>query len=683
MADQDSPETSRPVSLSCYGCRSRKAKCDRVWPRCGRCRKQGESCVYPGSRQSQVGKRKQVRDLEAKLGQLEDQLQNLKESQGVPGNLNILTPEDSSSQQFPLTNGNHQSPSQNETMSNTEQFNTPPPQNPESYHHELISLGLFEQLPSIQLIDSLMDLYFNKVHHSAPILHPSRFKASLYLPPHLSPPMCLQYVVMAMGAEADDNYRHLAIPFYQRARTYAESDEMRDHGEHCTTVAHAQFWALVAHFEAEQLMFPRAAMSLGRSIRIAQMLNLQRIDQSGQVRVLPQTLIPPRDWSELEERRRTWWVIYGCDRCVAVATGWPALINDRDVHTLLPASEEAFNNSFEEHTNSLAAALQHQDEKYSSFAGKVMTSHLFHRTLELTSDMVTKNDPRDIKNSPYWRRHAEINNELSTMLMFLPGNLQLPRNIRCHTAVFVNISIHSAIICLHRAALTRARTHQLDLPGYLRRQSQARLLPAAEEILGILRMTIDIHAAFKNPLLVHSTTYMAAIVFLDDMTAEHSHQSESNLDFLLNILVALGRTNAVTRSLAIQLAMDMKKRGFNSAMDKIKDLSPMHVVVPLIAETVSHSSNMHFCLKQQATDPSGTPDAPDPDTSTTDDAANQHFTDLLAAGAEDILLPLRSPGAREESLEYFGAFAAPGPADSGHPPAAYQSDLPVMGISGG
>ncbi|KAK3320316.1 binuclear zinc transcription factor [Cercophora scortea] len=651
MTDQGSPEAPRSVSLSCYGCRTRKAKCDRIWPRCGRCLKQGESCVYPGSRQSHVGKRKQVRDLEAKLGQLEDQLQNLKESQGVPGNPTILTPADSSLQHFVLANENHQAPSQNETTSSTEQFTPPAPQNLESYHHELISLGLFEQLPSIQLIDSLMDIYFNKVHHAAPILHPSRFRVSLYLPPHLSPPMCLQYVVMALGAEADDSYRHLAMPFYQRARTYAESDEMRDHGEHCITVAHAQFWALVAHFEAEQLMFPRAAISLGRSIRIAQMLNLHKLDQSGHV--LPQTLVPPKDWTELEERRRTWWVIYGCDRGVAVATGWPALINDRNVHTLLPASEEAFNNNFEEQTNSLADALQHQGEKYSLFAGKVMTSHLFHRTLELTSDMVSKNDPRDIKNSPYWKRHAEINNELSTMLMFLPSNLQLPKNIRCHTAVFVNISIHSAIICLHRAALTRARTHQLDLPDYLRRQSQARLLPAAEEILGILRMTTDIHAAFKNPLLVHST-YTAAIVFLDDMTAEHSHQSQSNLDFLLNILVGLGRTNVVTRSLAIQLAMDMKKRGYHSAMDRIKDLSPMHVIVPLIAETVSDSSNMHFCLKQQAADPSGTPNAAD--TSLAD--SNQHFTDLLAAGPSETVLPLRSPEAGEEILEYFGAFAA-------------------------
>ena len=73
-------------------------------------------------------------------------------------------------------------------------------------------------------------------------------------------------------------------------------------------------------------------MSLCRSLRVAQMLNLHRIDQSDQI--FPSTLAPPKDWSELEERRRTWWVIFCSDRFVSGTTGWPALINSQDVRTL-------------------------------------------------------------------------------------------------------------------------------------------------------------------------------------------------------------------------------------------------------------------------------------------------------------------------------------------------------------
>ena len=76
-------------------------------------------------------------------------------------------------------------------------------------------------------------------------------------------------------------------------------------------------------------MFSLASVSLARSLRIAQMLDLHRLDQ--EPRLLPLALPPARDWSEMEERRRTWWVIFCSDRFVSATTGWPALILENDV----------------------------------------------------------------------------------------------------------------------------------------------------------------------------------------------------------------------------------------------------------------------------------------------------------------------------------------------------------------
>lgn len=59
------------------------------------------------------------------------------------------------------------------------------------------------------------------------MLHPSRYLASLYLPPHMQPPMCLQYAVMALAATFCPEYNHLANAFYRRARYYFEADEMK------------------------------------------------------------------------------------------------------------------------------------------------------------------------------------------------------------------------------------------------------------------------------------------------------------------------------------------------------------------------------------------------------------------------------------------------------------------------
>ncbi|KZL64741.1 binuclear zinc transcription factor, partial [Colletotrichum tofieldiae] len=41
---------------SCFQCRSRKVKCDRVKPQCGRCTRLKDTCIFPESRQKPQGK---------------------------------------------------------------------------------------------------------------------------------------------------------------------------------------------------------------------------------------------------------------------------------------------------------------------------------------------------------------------------------------------------------------------------------------------------------------------------------------------------------------------------------------------------------------------------------------------------------------------------------------------------
>lgn len=90
----------------------------------------------------------------------------------------------------------------------------------------------------------------------------------------------------------------------------------------------------MANFEAEHLMFARASLSLCYSVRIAQILNLDKVDADE--RKVNSYLGAPSDWVELEERRRTWWVIFCSDRFVSATTKWPALIHVQDVRFRLP-----------------------------------------------------------------------------------------------------------------------------------------------------------------------------------------------------------------------------------------------------------------------------------------------------------------------------------------------------------
>ncbi|KZL64746.1 oleate activated transcription factor 3, partial [Colletotrichum tofieldiae] len=299
------------------------------------------------------------------------------------------------------------------------------------------------------------------------------------------------------------------------------------------------------------LMFSRASASLSRGLRIAQMLGLHRLDSPRQTMI--STLPPPEDWCELEERRRTWWVIFCSDRFVSGVTGWPALIHEKDVATLLPASDDSFEQGLEEETGLLADALQ-GTLAYSSFAGKILSAYVYHKTLDHTFQTSPGDSPEDVKNGPYWKRHREIDSHLHNLIMYLPERLRLPQNAKDNNALFFTISIYSSTICIHRAALAKVR--EFDLPGSMFLWSKLRLLPAADEVVNALKLAVDIQSILLDHYVAFSA-YLVALVFLESYKELPSQRSQSSLEFLLSSLVACGRQDLFTRSLALQLARGM------------------------------------------------------------------------------------------------------------------------------
>jgi len=164
------------------------------------------------------------------------------------------------------------------------------------------------------------------------MIHKPRFLAAMNLAPHSRPAVCLRYMMWAHASSVSDKYSAYTEHFYTRARKYAEQDEMRGHGENIITLAHCQCWTLVATYEFRMMYFPRAWMSIGRSNRLAQMMGLHRQDRVGLD--VKQTLTPPRDWTEREERRRTFWMSYCQDRYASIGTGWPMTFDEDDVRAL-------------------------------------------------------------------------------------------------------------------------------------------------------------------------------------------------------------------------------------------------------------------------------------------------------------------------------------------------------------
>lgn len=149
------------------------------------------------------------------------------------------------------------------------------------------------------------------------------------MPPSMRPPTHLRYAIWTMAASVSDEHVNLQTHFYKRARKYMEEAELRGHGESVISVAASQTWSLIACYEFKLMYFPRAWLSTGRAVRLAQMMGMHRLDGVGLD--VKQCLPAPKDWCEREERRRTFWIAFCVDRYASIGTGWPMTVEEKDV----------------------------------------------------------------------------------------------------------------------------------------------------------------------------------------------------------------------------------------------------------------------------------------------------------------------------------------------------------------
>lgn len=224
-------------------------------------------------------------------------------------------------------------------------------------------------------------------------------------------------------------------------------------------------------------------------LRAAQVLTLLRIGLhrlDGAGLDVKQSLPPPRDWTEREERRRTFWMAFCEDRYASIGTGWPMTIDEKDIMTNLPSSDEAFEMSRPEQTQSLQDCMTPGGaSKLSSFGGIVLMACLFGRNL-IHLHRPDPDDRDNDLNGEFWKRHRSMDNILLTTSLCLPPHLKLPTGLGDPNIVFTNMSIHTSTICLHQAAIFKADKNKL--PASVSAESKVRCITAANEIASIMRM---------------------------------------------------------------------------------------------------------------------------------------------------------------------------------------------------
>ncbi|KAK0666183.1 putative binuclear zinc transcription factor [Cercophora samala] len=630
--------------LACVSCRTRKLKCDRRKPNCTRCARSGGECHYPESRRKPAFKRRNVRELEERLAQVEGLLKNVSKRR-------------TSQEAGPSTTYGSQEPSQQPSQESSplagletdashinldDLFSVPTFQDPSWFSQppvgegfsstadnpppwDLFGLGQFESLPPWEMIEELHDLFFS-IHYSfLPIIHKDGYLAAFHRPAHMRPPMCLQYSIWTMAANGHPKYGCYHEALYRRARQYLEADELKGHGEHFITVSHAQAWALVAADEARRMLFTRAALSSARCVRIVGMMGLHRLDNAAtdEEHPIAPMIPPPKGWIELEERRRLFWGAFCIDSYAGISTGWPTLIDTSQVTTHLPASEDAFAKGQEEKSTSLQSLFN--GFNYSTYGGNVVICHIFNQIMKHAHCPMPSDRPDDLESGPFWQRHRELDTLLSSAFMFLPDRLRLPKNIADPVAIQTNMNLHAAIICLHNTSYEKAEKLP-SLPASVKQDSRTRALMAAGEIVNILKLTSNMKTGYKSPLMALSL-YCAASVYIS--VAKDTQQQppssppslssptfadsvHANLETLLKSMEAIAKLHYITRAYLNQLLADLHRSGISLSSPLSESLystesHPCSHGIPIVARTSSSHKQTRLPVSFAAPPPPPSP----------------------------------------------------------------------------
>ena len=502
----------RPKRIACILCRKRKLKCDGSRPACGTCSRLGHNCEYSEERKKSGPKRGYVKLLEARLKQVENLLETRDPNATTSPTISQPTSNQADQLRMPAEHVPDLQQSSMEGVIPDDSFIDPALNSlpdfgissSDEFSWEMIGLGLEESLPSQEAIDELNQVYFEKIHPSIPMMHRARFLASMDLAPHMRPCVALRYAMWTHACSVTSKYSAYTEHFYQRARKYAEQDEMRSHGENMITLGHCQAWTLIGAYEFKLMYFPRAWMSIGRASRLALMMGLHRQDRVGLD--VKQTLPPPRDWIDREERRRTFWMAFCQDRYASIGTGWPMGMDERDILTNLPASDQAFLTGRQEHTAQLADVLGgDRTDEISSFSGVILLATLYGRNLTHLHRPSEGDNDHDL-NGEFWKRHRDLDNVLLNISLSMPAAIRLPAAINDPNAVFCNMNVHTASICLHQAAIFKADKNRL--PAQISAESKRRCIVAADQVTNIMKMIshIDLSLVSQFPHCFNRST---------------------------------------------------------------------------------------------------------------------------------------------------------------------------------
>ncbi|KAJ4003997.1 hypothetical protein NW766_011853 [Fusarium irregulare] len=158
-----------------------------------------------------------------------------------------------------------------------------------------------------------------------PIISETRFLDELSQNPPSKSITALKYSVALLGAAMSIQYQHLSQELYALVRRHIEDCEMDPDTTAFSNLNTFQALLFLVRYELMSSNITRAWMTLGRTIRLSSVLNLHRMDSlegpRDGVPGLHVSLPPTNDQCLLEERRRSFWLLFVWETYIKTRSG--------------------------------------------------------------------------------------------------------------------------------------------------------------------------------------------------------------------------------------------------------------------------------------------------------------------------------------------------------------------------
>ena len=285
-------------------------------------------------------------------------------------------------------------------------------------------------------------LYFDRVHEFAPILHRRRYFSWARQPIKSEPQTCLQYSMWTLAASLSTQFQHIRDSLYTVTKQTLEAMELNNDQIEPLTIEQAQAWVLVTIYEFTRVSYRRGWLSAGRLFRLVQLMRIYEIDGPG-------TTAPSLDCMVLEEKRRVFWIAYLLDRLVSIPSRWPLTLNEQMVSTRLPASEMDFQSSKPFQMNFLSEVMLFSEHTtLSLFTKSIVIATICGRTMahqqQSNVECVYQNVTED-----FWNRHHWLDTMLTQQELII--SIEFPSALE-HvdpTMLFIDMMVHTTVLYLH------------------------------------------------------------------------------------------------------------------------------------------------------------------------------------------------------------------------------------------